>query len=63
MWSAASLGSLAPENWAEHLERLGLAGLVYNVASNCELRKRDGNNLEFVLAELPESSHAELPAL
>ena len=33
------------------LELLGLMGIVYNIASNCELRACSGNELEFVLDE------------
>ena len=43
------LSALTPDNWVDTLEKLGLVGIVYNIAANCELRSRDGNSLEFVL--------------
>jgi DNA polymerase III subunit gamma/tau len=44
------------ESWHEVLERLGLTGIVYNIAAHCELRRCDGNTLHFVL----DSAHAAL---
>ncbi|GHD30285.1 DNA polymerase III subunit gamma/tau [Parahalioglobus pacificus] len=43
------LSDLAPGGWAQALEQLGLAGIVHNVASHCELRRIEGTELEFVL--------------
>jgi DNA polymerase-3 subunit gamma/tau len=40
---------LEPRNWPDLLERLGLAGIVYNIASHCELRASRGDRLRFVL--------------
>ena len=51
-----SLGSLSSDNWFELLELLGLAGIVYNIASHCELQDRTGDVLHFVLDE----AHAAL---
>lgn len=56
------LEQLGPENWSNLLEGLGLVGIVYNIASNCELRARTGESLEFVLdsssSSLFNDSHA-----
>ncbi len=41
--------SLEPGTWPELLEALGLVGMVYNIASHCELCAVCGNRLEFVL--------------
>ena len=46
-----TLERLEPSNWADLLEALGLHGIVYNVASHCELLSRSGSTLEFVLDE------------
>lgn len=46
-----SLAELSSQNWVDLLELLGLAGIVYNVASHCELRAREGDKLQFVLDE------------
>jgi len=55
------LTDVAPENWCYLLEVLGLGGIVYNIASHCELRNRAGYTLEFVLdmdnASLFNDSH------
>ena len=51
-----SLEELTPENWWQLLELLGLRGLMFNIASHCELRQRDGSDLAFVL----DSGHAAL---
>jgi DNA polymerase-3 subunit gamma/tau len=45
------LHSLTPATWSDTLAELGLVGIVYNIASNCELRSREGSALEFVLDE------------
>jgi DNA polymerase-3 subunit gamma/tau len=45
------LAELATDNWPHLLEHLGLLGIVYNIASHCELRSRSANQLEFVLDE------------
>jgi DNA polymerase-3 subunit gamma/tau len=44
-----ALEALTPDNWPCLLERLGLLGIVYNIASHCELRQRSRNHLYFVL--------------
>ncbi len=45
------LSSLTPATWNDTLAELGLVGIVYNIASNCELRSRQDSTLEFVLDE------------
>lgn len=45
------LSSLTPATWNDTLAELGLVGIVYNIASNCELRSRVDNVLDFVLDE------------
>ncbi len=45
------LEQLAPSTWADLLETLGLHGIVYNIASHCELLSRSGSTLEFVIDE------------
>ena len=40
---------LSPQGWPALLEQLGLRGIVYNIASNCELRSCAGDALQFVL--------------
>ena len=51
-----------PAGWAETLDRLQLSGLVYNVASHCELRQVEGNCAHLVLdqenSSLYNESHA-----
>ncbi len=54
--SAGALTDLVPERWAETLESVGLVGIVYNIASNCELRTAKEGELEFILDE----AHATL---
>ena len=53
---------LEPARWAELLDQLPLGGLVYNVASHCELRQVDGDKAYLVLdeenASLYNDSHA-----
>ena len=44
-----SLEGLTPESWPRLLERLGLLGIVYNIASHCLLRQRQDNRLFFLL--------------
>ena len=51
-----ALDDLVAENWCHLLELLGLAGIVYNIASHCELSKRAESSLEFVL----DDTHAAL---
>ncbi|MBE9540172.1 MAG: DNA polymerase III subunit gamma/tau [Proteobacteria bacterium] len=45
------LDVLSTQNWPLLLEELGLRGIVYNIASHCELRSCVGSELEFVLDE------------
>ena len=45
------LANLTSGNWYQLLADLGLAGIVYNIASHCEMRARDDINLHFVLDE------------
>lgn len=51
-----SLQQLTRDSWYQLLERLNLTGIVYNIASHCELRGREGNALQFVL----DNTHAAL---
>jgi DNA polymerase-3 subunit gamma/tau len=51
-----ALDDLIAENWYQLLELLGLAGIVYNIASHCELHQRTGDALHFVL----DNAHAAL---
>jgi DNA polymerase-3 subunit gamma/tau len=51
-----TLDALTIGNWWQLLELLGLTGMMYNIASHCEVRQRSGNDLEFVL----DSGHAAL---
>jgi DNA polymerase-3 subunit gamma/tau len=51
-----SLADLTQESWHQLLELLGITGIVYNIASHCELQGREGNTLNFVL----DSTHAAL---
>ena len=48
MQSAAAI-ELDAANWHQVLEQLGLGGIVYTIAVNCELRARDGDSLHFTL--------------
>ncbi len=43
--------ALEPARWPDLLDRLDLRGLIYNVASHCELRQVDGDQVWFVLDE------------
>jgi len=58
-----SLNQLTRETWYQLLEVLGLNGIVYNIASNCELVERAGDTLRFVLdnkrAALFNDGHSE----
>ncbi|MEH6570508.1 MAG: DNA polymerase III subunit gamma/tau [Halioglobus sp.] len=45
----ATIASLTPKSWSVMLEQLGLVGIVYNIASNCELQSCHGATLQFVL--------------
>jgi DNA polymerase III subunit gamma/tau len=51
----AEISALTPTSWPDMLEHLGLLGIVYNIASNCELRSVEGNTLGFVLSESSSS--------
>tara|TARA_R110001599_G_scaffold325504_1_gene537679 strand:- start:47106 stop:48932 length:1827 start_codon:yes stop_codon:yes gene_type:complete len=44
-----SLDDLVTANWHQLLEELGLGGIVYTIAINCVLSRRDGNRLAFTL--------------
>ena len=46
-----ALDDLLAANWHQLLELLGLGGIVYTIAINCELSSRDGNRLAFTLDE------------
>jgi len=46
---AVALADLIPANWPQLLESLGLVGIVYNIASHCELCSNDKGTLEFAL--------------
>ena len=48
---AFSLDQLHPLNWPALLEQLGLHGIVYNIASHCELRSCDNSTLAFIIDE------------
>ena len=54
---------VSPQGWHLLLEQLGLRGIVYNIASNCELRSIAGDRLQFVLdpanVSLYNSGHLE----
>ncbi len=43
--------ALEPARWPDLLDRLELSGLVYNVASHCELRQVEGDRAWFTLDE------------
>ncbi|RLQ22918.1 DNA polymerase III subunit gamma/tau [Seongchinamella sediminis] len=45
----ASITGATPENWCQLLPRLGLLGMVQNIASNMQLLEVNGDRLEFVL--------------
>lgn len=44
-----NIDELVPANWHRLLDQLGLGGIVYTIASNSELRRREGATVEFVL--------------
>jgi len=54
--SKTQLHELSPRCWPRVLQQLGLHGIVYNIASHCELRRCVDSNLEFILDE----SHSSL---
>ena len=60
---SVSLDVLDAHNWPELLDGLGLVGMVYNIASHCELRSRQGEQLIFTLDEsnssLFNNSHSD----
>ena len=49
--AAGGVGELVPDNWSRLVEQLGLLGMVYSIASNCQLIAVDGDTLRFVLDE------------
>lgn len=57
------LAALQPEHWQGLLEKLGLVGMVYNIARHSELRTVTANQLHFVLdqdnASLFNSGHSD----
>lgn len=40
---------VAPEDWPDLLAKLGLAGIVQNIASHCALQAQQGTDFQFVL--------------
>ncbi|MDO8862428.1 DNA polymerase III subunit gamma/tau [Haliea sp. E1-2-M8] len=40
---------VAPEDWPDLLAKLGLAGIVQNIASHCVLQAQQGSDFQFVL--------------
>ncbi len=46
-----ALASVQPTGWPDLLEQLGLSGILYNIASNCELVEVGEATLNFVLDE------------
>jgi len=46
---AVALADLKPAMWPQLLESLGLVGIVYNIASHCDLCSNANGSLEFVL--------------
>ena len=60
---AFALADLNRANWPHLLGLLGLVGIVYNIASHCDLRNRDGSSLDFVLdganASLFNAGHSD----
>jgi DNA polymerase-3 subunit gamma/tau len=51
--------ALEPARWADILDQLPLNGLVYNVASHCELRQVDDDRIYLVLDETNASLYNE----
>jgi DNA polymerase-3 subunit gamma/tau len=49
--ACSDASDIAPHKWPQLLDRLGLLGMVYNIASNCQLLAVDGDSLSFVLDE------------
>ena len=49
--SGPDIVPLEPARWPDMLDRLELRGLVYNVASHCELRQVDNDQVWFVIDE------------
>ena len=47
--AAVAAVELTPANWHAVLERLGLGGIVYTIATHCELRHCSGDDAQFVL--------------
>lgn len=47
----APRAALTVEGWPQLLEQLGLLGMVYSIASNCQLLQVEGDKLSFVLDE------------
>ena len=56
---AFPLEQLRPQDWPALLEQLGLHGIVYNIASHCELRSCNDSTLAFVLDENNASLFSE----
>lgn len=60
---AVALADLNPPLWPQLLESLGLVGIVYNIASHCDLCSNDNGALKFVLdagnASLFNDSHSD----
>ncbi len=57
--SAPEPGILEPARWAELLDKLPLTGIIYNVASHCELRQVDGDKAYLVLDEANASLYSD----
>jgi DNA polymerase-3 subunit gamma/tau len=57
--SAVEVVALEPARWAELLDKLPLKGIVYNVASHCELRQVDGDKAYMVLDETNASLYSD----
>lgn len=57
------LQDLTRESWWQLLEQLGLTGMMFNIASHCELHRCEGRDLAFVLdrrhAALFNDSHSD----
>jgi len=54
---------LEPARWAELLDKLPLSGMVYSVASHCELRQVDGDKAYMVLDEANASLYNDNHAM
>jgi DNA polymerase-3 subunit gamma/tau len=57
--AVADADMLEPARWAELLDKLPLSGMVYSVASHCELRQVDGDKTYMVLDEANASLYNE----